>query len=193
MRLEWVALPTLFFCAALGHAQVYRWVDASGAVHYSNTAPPAGAQASIVDIPAEPGPPSPESAECHTLRCQAERADRRLEARDLLEARLAAERAALAREAVHGLEFRRYIAIERGMTEGELLAVAGEPDLRSGGDAALTGPVLAVPIGHHVLVPARGLLSLETWTYLPTVSDPFTTTVTLVGGRVSGVERVRKF
>ncbi|MDA8109438.1 MAG: DUF4124 domain-containing protein [Betaproteobacteria bacterium] len=193
MRLEWVALPGLFFCAALGHAQVYRWVDASGGVHYSNTAPPATAQASIVDIPAQPGPPSAESAECHTLRCQAERADRRLEERTLLEAQRAAERAALAPRPVHGLEFRRYIAIERGMTEGDLLAVAGDPDLRSGGSAAITGPVLAVPIGHRVLVPARALLSLETWTYLPTVSDPFTTTVTLVGGRVTDVERVRKF
>ena len=30
-----------------------------------------------------------------------------------------------------GLEFRKYISIQRGMTEGELLSIAGVPDLRS--------------------------------------------------------------
>jgi hypothetical protein len=40
---------------------------------------------------------------------------------------------------------------------------------------------------------ARAGLSLKTYTYLPTPGDPFTTTITLVGGRVSELERVRKF
>ena len=40
---------------------------------------------------------------------------------------------------------------------------------------------------------ARNVLSLKTYTYLPTSADPFTTTITLVGGRVSEIERVRKF
>ena len=31
------------------------------------------------------------------------------------------------------------------------------------------------------------------YTYLPTSSDPFTTTVTVIGGRVNHIERVRKF
>jgi hypothetical protein len=31
------------------------------------------------------------------------------------------------------------------------------------------------------------------YTYLPTPADPFTTTITLVGGRVSELDRVRKF
>jgi hypothetical protein len=34
---------------------------------------------------------------------------------------------------------------------------------------------------------------MKTYTYLPTPGDPFTTTITLVGGRVSEIERVRKF
>lgn len=186
-------LLALLVCAGAAHAQIYRWKDASGGVHYSNSAPPAGVGAGVVDISAQPGPPSAESTECYTLRCQGERLDRRLEEQALLDAQLAIERAAHAPKPVRGLEFRKYISIERGMTEGELLAIAGEPDLRDGGGAALTGPAVAVPIGHHVFVPARALLSLETWTYLPTLADPFTTTITLVGGRVSDVQRVRKF
>ena len=42
-------------------------------------------------------------------------------------------------------------------------------------------------------VPARTGLSLKTWTYMPTSADPFTTTITLVGGRVTEIDRVRKF
>ena len=35
--------------------------------------------------------------------------------------------------------------------------------------------------------------AIRTYTYLPTVSDPFTTVISVVNGRVSGLERVRKF
>jgi hypothetical protein len=34
---------------------------------------------------------------------------------------------------------------------------------------------------------------MRTWTYFPTSADPFTTTITLVGGRVAEIERIRKF
>ena len=56
-----------------------------------------------------------------------------------------------------------------GMTEGELLGIAGEPDLRSRDR------------------------SLRTYTYMPTPADPFTTTILLVRGRVHEIERERKF
>ena len=42
----------------------------------------------------------------------------------------------------------------------------------------------------------RGLLHdryINTYTYMPVLGDPFTTTITLVRGRVSEIERVRKF
>jgi hypothetical protein len=55
------------------------------------------------------------------------------------------------------------------MTEGELLGVAGEPDFRTRDR------------------------SVRAYTYMPTPADPFTTTITFVGGRVSETERVRKF
>jgi len=34
---------------------------------------------------------------------------------------------------------------------------------------------------------------MVSWSYLPTPGDPFTTTITLIGGRVSDLDRVRKF
>jgi predicted unusual protein kinase regulating ubiquinone biosynthesis (AarF/ABC1/UbiB family) len=37
------------------------------------------------------------------------------------------------------------------------------------------------------------VFSDRTYIYLPTVADPFTTTVVIIGGRISGIERVRKF
>ena len=43
------------------------------------------------------------------------------------------------------------------------------------------------------MVAAREGLVMKTYTYLPTPADPFITTITLVGGRVSEIERIRKF
>ncbi|HYG54240.1 MAG TPA: DUF4124 domain-containing protein [Burkholderiales bacterium] len=159
----------LLFLPVVAYAQVYRWVDAKGTVHYSNSPPPQGVKAAKLDIDAQPGPAATQSAECYTVRCQGERMEERIARRDAADARLAAERAAAAPPQPRGLEFRKYIWIQRGMTEGELLSVAGAPDLHSPG------------------------WDFRTYTYMPTVSDPFVTTVTLVNGRVSEVERVRRF
>lgn len=71
-----------------------------------------------------------------------------------------------------GLPFETYILIRRGMSEGELLGRAGPPDYR----------------GNEV---NRGLVQ-ESWYYLPTASDPFTTIIQLRGGRVVDTERIRK-
>lgn len=71
-----------------------------------------------------------------------------------------------------GLPFETYIQIRRGMSEGELLGRAGPPDYR----------------GDEV---NRGLLQ-ESWYYLPTPTDPFTTIIQLRGGRVIDTERIRK-
>ena len=74
--------------------------------------------------------------------------------------------------APRGLPFETYILIRRGMSEGELLGRAGPPDYR----------------GNEV---NRGLLQ-ESWYYLPTPSDPFTTIIQMRGGRVVDTERIRK-
>jgi hypothetical protein len=165
------ALTGLFLLAAFhASAEVYRWVDEKGTVHYSNEAPPAWVKASRVDVDTEPRAPVAESAECYTVRCQGERLEQRLVLREQIEARLAAERAALTPRPPKGLDFRKYVSIRRGMSEGEFIGVAGEPDL--------------------MLWDSR---AVRTYTYYPTPADPFTTTVTLLHGRVSEIERVRKF
>jgi Domain of unknown function (DUF4124) len=184
-------LLAIFFICETAAAQVHRWVDDKGTVHYSNTAP-AGVRSSVVDIEAKAGPPAPDTMDCYTLRCQGERLEQRLARREELEARLAAERAAKAPPAPRGLEFRKYISIQRGMTEGELLGIAGHPDLLIDQGIAISAPT-TVQTGRNTRGAARSALSMRSYTYLPTPGDPFTTTVTLVGGRVSEVERIRKF
>jgi regulator of protease activity HflC (stomatin/prohibitin superfamily) len=182
----------MFFICQTAAAQVYRWVDEKGTVHYSNTAPPEGVKATVVDIEAKSGEPSPESRDCYTVRCQGERIEQRLARREEAEAQYAAQRAATAPRPPRGLEFRRYISIQRGMTEGELLGIAGEPDLLVDQGLAITAPA-TVQTGRNTRGAARNAMSLRSYTYLPTPGDPFTTTITLVGGRVSEIERIRKF
>lgn len=173
-------------------AQIYRWVDAEGRVNFSNSAPPPGVKATVVDPNAKEAAPSPESSECYTVRCQGERMEERQRRRDEADARITAERQATAPKQIKGLEFRKYVSIQRGITEGELLGIAGEPDLKTDQGVAIAAPT-TVQIGRHLSTAARTGLVMKTYTYLPTSADPFTTTITLVGGRVSEIERVRKF
>jgi hypothetical protein len=97
------------------------------------------------------------------------RMEERLARREAAEARASAERTALTPPPPRGLEFRKYVSIQRGMSEGEMLTIAGPPDL------------LFRDFSYH------------TYTYLPIVGDPFITTITVVSGRVREIERVRKF
>lgn len=159
----------LLMLPLLCQAQVYRWTDARGTVHYSNSPPPQGVKATRLDIEAQPGPGASQSAECYTVRCQGERMEERLIRRDAADARLKAERIAAAPPPVRGLEFRKYIWIQQGMSEGELVSVAGAPDFTTRDR------------------------DFRTYTYMPTSSDPFVTTITLLRGRVSEIDRVRKF
>jgi hypothetical protein len=182
----------LLFAAVPASAQIYRWVDANGRVNFSNSAPPKGVNATVVDPNAKEGPPAADSSECYTVRCQGERMDERQRRRDSETERMAAERAAAAPKQARGLEFRKYISIQRGMSEGELLGIAGEPDLKADQGVAISAPT-TVQFGRNFSTAARAGLRLMTYTYLPTSADPFTTTITLVGGRVSEVDRVRKF
>jgi hypothetical protein len=189
-------LVCLALTPAGGLAQIYRWTDGQGRVQFSNQPPPPGVQATIVDAEARPVPDtSPrEGPDCHTLACQGRRLEQRERERQAEERRLAAERAARASREPRprGLAFDKYISIQRGMSEGELLGIAGPPDLVSDQGIALAAPA-TVQSAPGVRTPARAGLALKTWTYLPTPADPFTTTITLVGGRVSELERVRRF
>lgn len=179
-----------FSCAA--SAQIYRWTDAQGRVNFSNTPPPAGTQATVVDPNAKEGPPSADSTECYTIRCQGERMEERERRREAELAKETAQRAAVEPKRARGLEFRKYISITRGMSEGEVLGIAGEPDLKADQGIAIAAPS-TVQVNRNFRSAAREGLRLMTYTYLPIPGDPYTTTITLVGGRVSEIERVRKF
>ena len=163
-------LLLLLAIAAPASAQIYRWVDEKGTVHYSNATPPPGVKATMIEPESKPGAPTPDSLECQTVRCQGERMEERLARRAELDARLAAERAVAAPPRPRGLDFRDYLSLYRGMSEGELIAIAGPPDL----------------VFSDVFADKR-------YTYLPTSANPFVTTVSVVGGHVNDIERVRKF
>jgi len=159
----------LVLVSAPAAAQVYRWIDRAGTVHYSDEAPPKGVKATELAIDTKPGSATPDAQDCPTVRCQGERMEERIARREQADARAAAERAALTPPRPRGLDFRKYVAIQRGMSEGELVALAGAPDL---------------------LFRDR---SFKTYTWLPVPGDPFTSTITLVNGRVHEMDRVRKF
>ena len=162
-------LVLLIACAGAANAQVYRWVDKNGTVNYSNEAPPSGMPSTRLPIEAKAGAPSPDTRECYTVRCQGERMEERIARREVDEARARAERIALAPPQPRGLEFRKYISIQRGMSMGELITIAGRPDV--------------------VYSEWSGTI----WTYLPITGEPWTTTITLINGRVHDIDRQRKF
>jgi Domain of unknown function (DUF4124) len=163
-------IPVFLFSTCVLAADIYRWVDEKGTVHYSNEPPPAGVRSTKVDAEADPRAPVTESAECYTVRCLGERLEQRIARREQIQARLEEDRNAATPRAPKGLDVRKYVAIARGMSEGEFVGIAGEPDL--------------------LLWDSR---AVKTYTYYPTPADPFTTTVTLVNGRVTDIERVRRF
>jgi hypothetical protein len=180
----------MLLAAAPALAQVHRWVDDKGTVHYSDSPPPAGVKSTTIDIDLKPAPPPAPDVNCASVRCQGERLDERIARREEAERQAAAERNA-ANPPVRGLEFRRYISIERGMSEGQLLGIAGQPDfVTDQGLASVPGTVQA---GRRTRTSSTMAVAVRTYTYLPTPADPFITTITLAGGRVSEIERVRKF
>ena len=88
--------------------------------------------------------------------------------------------------AARGLDFRTYLSLQRGMTEGEVLGIAGPPDMQA--DQGVVFSDRSPTQGH-----ARSALAVRTYTYLPTAADPQTTTITFAGGRVTDIRRDRKF
>jgi hypothetical protein len=187
-----LVLLALLLAGGAAHAQIYRWVDQNGRVHYTNEKPPKNVAATVVDPDAKEVAPAPPGSECYTIRCQGERMEERQRKREAEDERAYAERAAAAPKPYRGLEFRKYVSIQRGMTEGELLSIAGQADFVSDQGAAIAAPT-TVQVDRNLSVAARPGLRMVTWTYMPTPADPFTTTITLVGGRVSEIERIRKF
>lgn len=182
----------LLAASATASAQIYRWTDAEGRTNFSNTPPPQGVRSTIVDPNAKEGPPSAESTECYTIRCQGERLEERERRRVAEQAKADAERVAAEARRPRGMDFRKYLSITRGMSEGEVLGIAGEPDLKADMGVAIAAPS-TVQVNRNSRSAAREGLVMKTYTYMPVLGEPFTTTITLVGGRVSEIERVRKF
>ena len=133
-------------------AQVYRWVDDAGKVQYSSALPPPSANAKVIGATANGGFLS-------ALALDAPREH----------TRFVADPAPSAPSQARGLDFHKYVSLQRGMSEGELFVIAGAPDLSTRDR------------------------SFSTYTYLPTVADPFITTIELVRGRISEIQRVRRF
>ena len=186
-----IAFILLAVCAS-APAQIYRWTDADGRTNFSNTPPPQGVRSTVVDPNAKQGPPSAESTECYTIRCQGERLEERERRRAVEQAKAEAERSAAEARRPRGMDFRKYLSITRGMSEGEVLGIAGEPDLKADQGVAIAAPT-TVQINRNFRSAAREGLVMKTYTYMPVPGEPYTTTITLVGGRVSEIERVRKF
>ena len=75
--------------------------------------------------------------------------------------------------ATRGMDFDVFIRLQAGMTEGELLLRAGSPDYEG------------VENVRHDIV--------KSFYYFPTLANPYTTVVTLRGGRIANLERIKKF
>lgn len=159
-----IGLVLLTLSGACAAAELYKWVDEKGVTNYGEK-PPANRQAMPVDTS-----PSAvvESAGQLGKKPEAERPQR--PAADPQKPQVAS---APAPPSPRGMEFDVYTRLQRGMTEGELLQRAGRPDHES------------LDSVHRDIV--------RTYSYFPTPANPYTTVVTLRGGRIHEIDRVKKF
>jgi len=150
-------------------AELYKWVDEKGVVTYGEKPPPntratpVNTQPGAVVETGEQGSPK-----ATFDRRQAGEGSERPAVPAMSSASQGAPTAS-----VRGMEFEVYIRLQPGMTEGELLQRAGRPD--------------------HESVENLRRSIVKTYYYFPTTSNPYTTVVTLRGGRIQQVDRVKKF
>jgi len=147
-------------------AETYKWVDERGVINYGEK-PPANRSATPVNT--QPGG----TIETDSQLGQKVDAERRRIAQEQPRPQVAAPLPAPPLASARGMDFDVFIRLQRGMTEGELLLRAGKPDHES------------LESFRHDIV--------KTYYYFPTVSNPFTTVVTLRGGRIDDMDRIRKF
>lgn len=161
-----IALTLAFASGACLAAETYKWVDEKGIVNYGGK-PPANRPAVLVNtVPNE-------IVESGSRFGQKPEPDKRGTTEDRRLQIVAVPVPAARPVAVRGMDFDTYIRLQRGMTEGELLLRAGRPDHES-----------AENLRHDVV---------KTYYYFPTVADPYTTAVTVRGGRIFNLERTKKF
>ena len=143
-------------------AQTYKWVDERGVTNYGEK-PPANRPAKAVEM--QPGG----IIESGSLQQKKDEAQllQRTQAPAVLQPAPAPGPAP-----VRGMDFDTFIRLQTGMSEGELIQRAGKPDFES-----------VENFRHNVV---------KSLYYYPTTSNPYITTVTLNGGRITNIERVKK-
>lgn len=158
-----VGLTLLAVGGVSAAAELYKWVDEKGVTNYGEK-PPANRAASPVDT-------SPSAVIESGRQRKGSEADRA--SRSAPEQSRRPPAGAAPSPAPRGMEFDVYARLQRGMTEGELLQRAGRPD-------------------HESLDGIRRDI-LKTYYYFPTPGNPYTTVVTLRGGRIHEIDRIKKF
>jgi hypothetical protein len=162
------AAVILLSVSAACFGETYKWLDDRGVTTYG-TRPPPGRAAQRVDTQPQ-GPvdrtPDPQP----TTGTDARRSANVAPPPPMT---MVPPPSPPSKAAVRGMPFDTFIRLERGMSEGELVLRAGAPDYAAVDEA---------PWGYAKL-----------YYYLPTATDPFTTVVTLRGGRIENLERTRKF
>lgn len=98
--------------------------------------------------------------------------------------------AGTAKSSARGMDFDSYIRLRKGMTEGELLERAGPPDHQT--VEGTVGSKDVVRKSDQASVSSTESI-VKTFYYFPTAANPFTTTVSTVGGRITELKRERKF
>ena len=165
------ALIGLLLACAAGAcpaAEVYRWVDEKGVVNYGEK-PPANRPSRPVNTDPggtiESGPLYGQKADPAGGRTAGGAQNPQVAAAPYVLPPPPAP--------VRGMDFDTYIRLQGGMTEGELLLRAGRPD--------------------HESVDSIRRDIVKTFYYFPTSANPYTTVVTLNGGRIYTIDRIKKF
>ena len=166
LRLLLIALTSM--AAMAQAAEIYRWVDERGVTQYGEK-PPANRPAKLVDgRPAaasvdaegklvEPPKPAPTPAAPQVAVVPPPPSPSAAMPQD---------------KTVRGMDFSTFVYLRKGMSEGEVLLRAGQPDFES------------VENFRNYMV--------KSLYYYPTGSNPFITIVTVRGGRVADIDRTRK-
>ena len=193
MRIILILIASLALAPA-AIAEVYKWVDRNGKVHYGDT-PPANARATPVEMTSS----GPSRAGQVPATAAAEQASQP-PAQPPIQISIAPETPA-PQPATRGMDFGVYIMLRVGMSEGELLQRAGPPDFQTNDGSvgvSVVGKARRIddPAGNRVRGPGVHTFSnleLKRYYYYPTVSNPFTTVLTLTGGMISDLQRTRQF
>jgi len=178
--------------ASFAQADAYKWVDRDGSVHYGDR-PPANARATPVDMTSA-GPSRAALPDSVAVE-QAPQPP----AQPPIQISIAPEPAP--QRATRGMDFGVYIMLRAGMSEGELLQRAGPPDFQTyEGSVGVSVVGKAGRINDTAGNTLRGSrvnsfnnLEVRRYYYYPTVSNPFTTVLTLTGGTISDLQRSRRF